>query len=640
VDNHDNAYRRAARSSFVLEDGVVKIRDVIRDSTPASSHNGHDSNATQDWLLQLRDKPGKLFIGYTDTELTEMGVDADHIPHVRALDDINELEYVERLLDENTFDALLSIILGESEREAVPDTYLHKSLRKNHGGEDLYQFINSEEFQRALDGDLEGWMLFLAPHQQQLVRRYFNGPARVKGVAGSGKTVIAIHRTYHMYQMAEKHDVAVLFLTFGNRLPAITHYLLQRLAGTTPLENHRLACMTLHQWCSRFLAEHGERPQVDFRLINSALRDAIKQVKPYYADLTLWNRSLDFFKEEISASIKGRAVRSMDAYLALDRSGRGTALRSREREAVYNVYQHYDRLLAAEGKCDFDDFVIRALTILEQNPDLQGQYRSVVVDEVQDFTEAALRLVKLLVPDEPNNLFLVGDGLQRIYRGGFSLRSLGIEVVGRSSVLRRNYRNTQQILHAAYMMMRREEVDDMDNDPEEVVEPIYSVRSGPLPELRTFTTPAAEVTWIRQQIQELIAEENYETRDNAIFYRYRAPYHDELGAQFGDTLPLVELDKHAETYFGDGVKHTTFHSAKGLEFKAVFVLGVADGIVPREQYDFSAEEQAEAIATERRLLYVAMTRARDLLYLTVPGPRASRFLDDVTDEVMLRATHA
>ena len=238
------------------------------------------------------------------------------------------------------------------------------------------------------------------------------------------------------------------------------------MSGEEDLDNTFLECTTIHKWCSAFLAEHAQRPNVNNYKLRSALSTAIGKVKqqPEFSDLAIFDRPRSFFKEEIAIAIKGRLVNSLEDYLALDRSGRGTPLQERERRAVYAIYEHYQDQLDSENICDWEDFVVQSVRILEQNPELQGQYRSAVVDEIQDFSEAAMRLISLLVPqDKGNNLFLVGDGLQRIYRGGYALSHLGIEVVGRSHLLRKNYRNTEETLRSAHAMMEQIRFDDMDD---------------------------------------------------------------------------------------------------------------------------------------------------------------------------------
>jgi superfamily I DNA/RNA helicase len=634
VDKHDEAYRRAERKAFTLEDGIVKVADILEVGARPPEHRG----GLSEWLQRGKPRVGTLFVGYRDQELSDMGVPADVLPRIRALDDVSQLEMIERLLPEEVFDKLLGLTWDIVERPVVPDSQLRRSLERHQGGDELYRFLDSEEFKHALAGNMEEWMLFLAPHQRQLVTRTYNGPARVKGVAGSGKTVVAIHRARRLAQEALRRKRKVLFLTYGSRLPNVVSHLLEHLTGECAPELQAVECVTVHQWCYRLLRRHGKRPNVDDtgQVYKEALDQAIAQCEPRYPKLQIWSRPRSFFADEIKYAIKGRAISSLEEYLALDRSGRGTPLRESERRSVYAVYEAYHKSLQARGLWDFDDFIVEALRLVEAGR-VPDQYMAAIVDEIQDLTEAVMRLIRGIIPSGTNDLFLVGDGLQRIYPGGYTLGHLGIDITGRGTLLRKNYRNTQEILRAAHAMTQGQLFDDMDDQESEVFEPEFSVRQGEVPLLHRARNPEQELKWVRNKIAELKAEKGYKDRDFALLYRWRTPYQDLIHQYLSKQVELVEIQRDAATYFGSGAKHTTFHSAKGLEFKVVFVVCVTDGqFVPRDDWTLKGEELADYMARERRLLYVATTRARDLLYLTCSRGQPSRFLADVPTEYLKR----
>jgi superfamily I DNA/RNA helicase len=634
IDKHDEAYQRASRKSFILKDGVVHVANILEVGAKAPEpHEGIFG-----WLQPSDAKPGALFIGYRDQELLDVGIPADILPHIRALNDVNQLEQVERLLSNGVYNKLLEIALGIVERPVVPDKQLQRSLQHYQGGEDLYRFVDSEEFKRALTGSLEEWMLFLAPHQRQLITRTYNGPARIKGVAGSGKTVVAIHRARHLAREALPQRRKVLFLTYGNRLPKVVYHLLEHLAGEGVPELEAVECVTIHQWCYRFLKRHGKRPYVDQtrEAYRAALDHAIANVQPKYPRLRIWSRPRSFFADEIGYAIKGRAIATLQEYLSIERSGRGSPLQETGRKAVYAVYEAYQEYLRSRGLWDFDDYVVEALRLVEAGH-VPDQYMAAVVDEIQDLTEAVMRLIRRIIPPGINDLFLVGDGLQRIYPGGYTLGRLNIDITGRGTRLRKNYRNTQEILRAAHAMMQGKHFDDMDDQESEVPEPEFSVRQGDVPLLHRARNPEQELEWVRSKIAGLKAEKGYKDRDFALLYRWRAPYQNLIHQHLSKQVELVEIQRDAATYFGPGAKHTTFHSAKGLEFKVVFVVGATDGqFVPKDDWTLEGEELADYMARERRLLYVAMTRARDLLYLTCSRGQPSRFLADVPTECLKR----
>jgi DNA helicase II / ATP-dependent DNA helicase PcrA len=330
-------------------------------------------------------------------------------------------------------------------------------------------------------------------------------------------------------------------------------------------------------------------------------------------------------------------------YLRIERSGRGTPLQETERKAVFEIYQAYEDQLRIARKCDFDDFILETLrilkyrkTTLDEGEELT-EYSHIIVDEIQDLTEATMRLVRMLVSAGENDLFLVGDGMQRIYPGGYALSKLNIDVVGRSALLRKNYRNTQQILRAAHALISNEQMDDLDDKQNEATEPEFSVRQGELPVLHGLPTPDGELAWINNEIERLRAKHGYKIGDFALVYRHHSPYKDLIQKILAVKMATQEITREPETYFGNHLKHTTFHSVKGLEFKVIFIIGVTDGqFVPRDNWTLEGDELEDYMEREKRLLYVAMTRARDLLYITYSRGQSSRFLEKIPNDYINR----
>jgi len=631
VDKHDDAYRRAQRKAFALEGDIVKVADILDVGAKLPKEQ-----VLFDWLQPRKVEPGALFVGYLDTELLNMGVPQEALPNVRALDDADQLPQVERLLPEDAYNRLLAVALGIIERPVVADADLRKSMERHQGGDEIYLFVNSEEFKRALAGDMEEWMLFLAPHQRQLVTRAYSGPARVKGVTGSGKTVVAVHRARYLAQQM-KAEKSVLFLTFGNRLPKVIQHLLERLAGAGAPELDAVECCTVHQWCARFLRQHGRYPQVKDDELKTAIRLGINAGKQAFPNLTtLWQRPPSFFSDEIKYAIKGRVIGNLEQYLKLERTGRGTALGDTERRAAWVLYETYQAYLREKGLWDYEDFMLVALDLIRGGATF-APYRAAVVDEIQDLSEATMRLVRALVPPGPNDLFLVGDGLQRLYPGGYTLNRLGVDITGRGTVLRRNYRNTQEILRAAYAMMSGISFSDLDEQAAQVEEPEYSARTGPMPVLHGAKTPQDELEWVAGRIEELGRDGSFQDRDFAILYRMRPPYLDLIQRCLRDRFPLVEVTDDPATYFGPGVKLSTLDSAKGLEFKVVFIVGATDGrFIPRDDWSLDGPEVEDYLMRERSRLFVAMTRARDRLYMSYSRGQPSRFLADIPQGYLIR----
>ncbi len=543
---------------------------------------------------------------------------------------------VERLLPPDVFDHLLSIAIGTAHRPVVPDKVLAKSLERYQGGEDMYRFLDTDEFKRALNNELEDWMLFMAPDQREIISRDYAGPARVKGVVGSGKTAVAVHRLRHLARKAFDAEKTVLFLTYGNRLPAITEHLLKRLAGEKAPELAAVECKTIASWCGSFLKQHGQKLNVrSGDKLERAIDHATDKAKQASPKLKMLYKNRSFFKEEIKYAIKGRAISNLEDYLRLDRIGRGTSLNGEERTAMFKIYQDYQRYLSGQNLSDYDDLYLKSLELVESG-NIPTQYIAAVIDEMQDLSAAQMRLVRGIIPEGPNDLFMVGDGLQRIYPGGYVLRQLGIDIVGRGELLKQNYRNTHEIFAAAYAMVEHEPYDDFDGEIDEGISPEISIRHGPKPKLHCATTISDEMKWVSSQIKTLKSEHGYRDKDFCFLYRWRNPYQTTLPQNLNSEVGhLTDVTSEPDTYFGANAKHTTFHSAKGLEFKVVFLLGVTDdNIIRSAQKALPGKERDEKIAEERRILYVAMTRARDLLYLTCSDGQPSRFLEDIPDDLI------
>jgi hypothetical protein len=279
---------------------------------------------------------------------------------------------------------------------------------------------------------VESWMTWLHPTQATSIKRHWSGPARIRGAAGTGKTVLALHRAKYL---AARGD-SVLFTSFVRTLAPVYRSLFARLA---PDLDDRVDFTGLHQLAMGILRRSGLRPVIDpdradlcFNRAWSALRreSPLESVAP-----------LPYWREEVSHVIKGRGITTFEEYAELPRIGRRTPLAVPQRAAVWRLYEQYERLRTAAGVLDWEDVLLQARALVRQGVDA-GRYDAVIVDEVQDLNSVGLQLLQGLLSREADGLLLVGDGQQSIYPGGFTLAEAGISVVGRSTVLDRNYRNT------------------------------------------------------------------------------------------------------------------------------------------------------------------------------------------------------
>ncbi|HEY3505788.1 MAG TPA: UvrD-helicase domain-containing protein [Actinocatenispora sp.] len=445
---------------------------------------------------------------------------------------------------------------------------------------------------------VESWMTFLPPQQLALVRRRFNGPARITGAAGTGKTVVGMHRAAYL---ARRSTGKVLYTTFARNLAEVAAQLSTRIAVNVA---DRIEFTNLHRWASQFLRQR-EIPVVldEERVFSRAwLRFSGKAAlsslvtNPYY------------WRDEIMHVIKARGIDTLDQYLGVHRHGRRTPLQRGHKEHVWQLYTEYEKLRLDQGKHDFTDLLTMALTELRREP-LDPPYAGVIVDEVQDLTLVGMRLLHALAGDGPDGLLLIGDAAQSVYPGGFRLADAGLIIRGgRAEVLRTNYRNAEAILDAALQVLADgdpfEDLDGALQTGRPDVELTY--RDGHV--VRAVATSQAEHD---AQLLNALAElgpEGY--ADAALLCEHKRDADRYAKLLRSRKIPYFEIKNYTGRRV-DGIKIGTFVAAKGLEFKQVYLPNHDAGLHTPTGSAPNVDERALA----RHRLYVAMTRARDLLWL-------------------------
>jgi hypothetical protein len=473
--------------------------------------------------------------------------------------------------------------------------------------------VGLEELQAALrEADkrepIESWMTWLHPEQAQQVNREYSGPARIRGGAGTGKTVLALHRANYLASRGRR----VLFTSYIRNLPRVHHALFTRLA---PARHGRVTFRSVHALAGDWLQDQapGQLVKVDEAEARACFDQAWDSVGPRTAG-TWFGQAKKYWHDEVSVVIKGRGLADFEEYARLARVGRRASLSSGARADVWQLYEDYSERLAARGILDWADTLRIARDLVRERAAGGGDtgFDAVIVDEVQDLTCVGLQFLHALVGDRPDGLLMVGDGQQSVYPGGFTLAEAGISVVGRSTVLTRNYRNGERILRHALGVVAGDEFDDLDID-----------RFGGLRDLKTARPGGTVVEFggalagrgsaMCAHIRELHERDGVRYGDMAVL----AP--DNPGANRwrevlkGSGIPVIPLEKYAGRP-RDQVKVGTFYRAKGLEFAQVF-------IPDRERYPRarspreSGDAYRERVELERRVLFVAMTRARDGLWL-------------------------
>ena len=454
-----------------------------------------------------------------------------------------------------------------------------------------------------LAAPIEEWMAFLHPDQAKLVRRSFSGPARIRGAAGTGKTVVGLHRAAYL---ARGTTGRVIVTTFVKTLPAVLGTLLHRLAPETV---DRVEFTGVHAFAMRVLRERGHRLSMSFEEAGQAFNYAwgtVGRRGPLYAI----DANSRYWRDEIGSVIKGRGLTTFEQYADLARAGRRRPLRLEQRRAVWELYLAYERTLLERELLDFEDVILRAEASLRETP-MQG-VDHVIIDEAQDLSCAMLRMLHAIVGDRPDGLTLIGDGQQTIYPGGYSLAEAGISVAGRGVVLSTNYRNTREIAAFASAVVEGDEFVDLEGGPGRADAALDVPRTGPSPKLASFESLASHDAALVSHVRTLVAS-GVDLGDIGV-----------LTATNRDALAMITALRTAgfdaielETYAGAPaplVKVGTIKRAKGLEFKQVLLARVDESLLASAAagLDEGALERREI---ERRELYVGMTRARDGLWV-------------------------
>ncbi len=458
---------------------------------------------------------------------------------------------------------------------------------------------------------VEEWMTFLHPDQARLVRRSFAGPSRIRGAAGTGKTVVGLHRAAYL---ARTRPGRVLVTTYVRTLPDVLGNLLTRMA---PDAVGRVDFQGVYAFALDLLSKRGVRVTLDSRKAKAAFEFAWHLV-PDGSPLDRKGLAKRYWEEEISYVIKGRGITDFDVYAELPRPGRGHRLGIEQRRAVWGLHEEYDRQLRKAGVHDFADVILLAEAELARQP-LENGYGAVIVDEAQDLSCAMVRMLYSLVGDAPDGFTLVGDGQQSIYPGGYTLSEAGLSVANRGVVLDVNYRNTGEILDFAQRVVAGSEYADIEGEIARGERPKAVPRTGPAPVVEECLSAREHNSKLVERVRGVLREVGTGYGDVGILTANKYAVANATRALEAAGIPVINLEKY-DGGSVDAVKVGTIKRAKGLEFKQVLVASV-----PRSQLDGQPADASDEVAMERwdlarRELYVALTRARDGLWVgVVPG---------------------
>ena len=615
VAHHDDAYVWAERrriethpktgAAQIVEvrervQEIVVHRPVVREQLAAPVH-----------LVQP-----PLFPGITDEELLTYGVPVDWLADVKAATEDSLFDIAEHLPREAA-EALLDLATGTKPKIAAVTASAASPFEHPDAQRRFRVMDDVEELKLALDFPWDQWTVFLHPSQRQVVEQAFSGPARVSGSAGTGKTVVALHRAANI--LRQHAQARLLLTTFSLPLANALDGKLRILAGEDGGVVHRVTVLPFKGVAhDLFTLAFGHHPR-------AATEDQIRSaLKTAAADTSLTSFTPRFLASEWLNVVDAWQLPSLDAYQTVPRLGRKNRLGAKQREKLWPVFVRARQLIEVQGLLTWPSIFGKVTAHFAPRAD--KPFTHAVIDEAQDLGVPELRMLAAITPAGPDALFFAGDLGQRIFQEPFSWKALGVDIRGRSRTLKVNYRTSHQIRQAADRLLPRtvQDVDGNEQDRRGTV----SVFNGPDPELQTFADADREIQgvadWIRHSVAEGIApaEIGIFVRSNDQLARARAA----VKAAGHIQLELSERLEQPEGRVAIG----TMHLAKGLEYKAVVVMACDDDVLPlQERIETVADESEldEVHDTERNLFYVACTRARDRLLVCGVKPASEFFAD-------------
>lgn len=619
VDHHDDAYswaskRKIERHPKTGAAQLVEVRERV------------EVVASEQWLVtseqpQTTEHPPQttlplLFTHVSEDDLLSYGIPPEWLDDVKTATEDTLFDVAEHLPQEAS-EALLELATGGQPQQPTPisanaDPFSHPDAQRR-----FRVMANQDELQRALDYPWEKWTVFLHPAQQSLVERDFSGPVRISGSAGTGKTIVALHRAVFL---ARRHPQAsILLTTFSQALANSLQLKLDRLIGNdanlrSRIQVHPIRGIAYELYIQAFGTPNLAEPEQVKALL---LATADQHDSDTFTDTFLWGEWNDV--------VDAWQLYTWEAYRDVPRLGRKTRLGSKQRESLWAIFKQVQQSLKQKNLITWAGLFRRITQHLASADTLPFDFA--IVDEAQDLGIAELQFLAALGTLRPDSLFFTGDLGQRIFQQPYSWTSLGVNIRGRSQTLKINYRTSHQIRQQADRLLPSA-IADVDGNVEERRHTV-SVFNGPMPEIQVCDDPDAETQFVAEWIADRLSA-GLQPDEIGLFVRSEEQLERAIASIQKAGATPAELN-HQVTPAQGRIAVSTMHLAKGLEFRAVAVMACDDEVLPLQDRIETISDEAdleEVYSTERHLLYVACTRARDQLLITGIEP-ASEFLDDL-----------
>lgn len=566
--------------------------------------------------------PQPLFARYSEDTLLGLGVAAPLLGLIAKITTEDELQGLLEYAPQLTAEVLLELHSGKTPEEVldlVTASVASEAVDVEDYGAALVRpttvTTDDVELQQILEeGDFGRWKVFLHPGQRHIVERDFNGPARVSGGPGTGKTIVALHRVARLAACIDSGKV--LFTTFNPNLAADLRRRLTDLAAPELMD--KVDVVSIDKLAGRVVSESGGPRR---RTITDS--KAIEHWKQLLAESGECSFDAEFLHDEWTQVVLGQGLATRAEYFQARRTGRGRRISRAARADVWRLVERYEKRLDEANVLTFRQVAERAAKMeMQRAQQNRHRYRHIVVDEAQDLSAAHWRMVRAMVAPGPNDMFIAGDTHQRIYNNYVSLGQLGINIRGRSWKLHLSYRTTHEILGVASQLLGEHGWDDLDEGVDDLAG-YRSMLRGPQPTFAPYPTWAAELDGLVEQVRA------WEGDSVAVCVPERwmtGAVADRL-AQVGIGATAIGADGPADV--SARVHVGTMHRFKGVEYRRMFIVGVSEGLVPAARI---AELQhadpvrfRQELQRARSLLFVAVTRARDSVVISWHGTR-SQFL--------------
>jgi len=620
VDHHDDAYKWAERRRIDTHPKtgaaqIVEVRERIEEIA-VPTYVMAEPQVAESEVSQPETQPLPLFTNLSEDDLLDVGVPQDWIADIRQSTEDRFFEIADHIPAESA-EALLEYattgkLLKPAVIEAAIDPFEHPDAQRR------FRVLDDvEELKLALEYPWDQWAIFLHPSQRQVVEQKFNGPARVSGSAGTGKTVVALHRAAAI--LKSDSQARVLLTTFSSPLANSLEHKLQMLTGSNKSDGSALTVRPFDGVAhDLFTLAFGFTPRI---ASPEQIKGAIEKAD---SEIESTGFSSRFLASEWSNVIDCWQIDTLDAYRDVPRLGRRNRMGSKQRERVWPVFVRTYELLEAQGLISQPGVFGKVTAHYAEQE--HKPFSHIIVDEAQDLGVPELRMLAAIADQNTGSLFFAGDLGQRIFQEPFSWKALGIDIRGRSRTLKVNYRTSHQIRRTVDRLLPPivQDVDGNEEDRRGTV----SIFNGRDPEVKVFDNRDQEIeelaAWISEVLDDETAPDELDifVRTNQELSRARAV------VAAANQLPL-ELSERVENREGR-ISIGTMHLAKGLEFKAVVVMACDDDVLPFQDRIEMVVDEAEldkVYETERHLFYVACTRARDRLLVSGIAPASEFFAD-------------